>query len=150
MVQLLKELAGNSTQWLVTDWKSQWRKRNRWSLLGGGSVWVFLFSAHLVSLGAGSFFVLESLLQAVCCKQLWKLELVSPAGAEGRSVYCVQVNKDNISLQGKVWIGLFPASYKKMGYPKFGVPQLCCRATVCTESTWAGPPTTSGAEGKGN
>lgn len=30
-------------------------------------------------------------------------------------MFAVQVNKDNVWLQGKVWTGLFRASYKKSG-----------------------------------
>ena len=49
-------------------------------------------------------------------------------------MFAAWVNKDNISLQGDVRTHLLTASYKKVRYPRFRVPQLWCQATASTES----------------
>ena len=39
-------------------------------------------------------------------------------------MFAARFNKDNFSLQGDVRTHLLTASHKKVGYPRFRVPQL--------------------------
>lgn len=101
-------------------------------LLGNNFPWISCIS-HILWAERGSdklFF--QSLFQGdLYNDQTWKILWLLKRKA-GMST--VQYNKDNVPSRAKK-LGRFAwTHYKKFRYPKFGVPQLWCKPTVCSST----------------
>lgn len=107
-VWLLKESVRVSIQWLVTEIGTNGSLNKIDAHCGEGSSTGL---SRVLCTEALRAFVLECLLQDTGCKQLWKMKGF-PLGHR-EDVFAVQYNKDNVSLQGKGWTGVFTASTKK-------------------------------------
>lgn len=105
-VWLLKELVRVSIQWLVTEIGTNGSLNKIDAHCGEGSSTGLSCVLCTEALRA---FVLECLHQDTGCRQLWKMKCF-PLGHR-EDVFVVQYNKDNVSLRGKGWTGVFTASY---------------------------------------